>query len=96
MKGLVDIFRKMDKKAQIKIGIITVCILIFISGTVALIVSDQNRARKKEFARYQEQIMERLLQQQAQQQAGEYTEEDFKAAKKGLPPVEELDFDPNK
>ncbi len=94
MKKLIEIFQKMEKRSQIKFVIIAVLIILFIAGTVTLVVSDQKKAREKQIALYQQQFMERLLRQQAEQQGGEYTEKDFKEAKKNLPPVEEIDFDP--
>lgn len=95
MKSLIEIYQKMDKKSRIKAGIIITVILLFIIGTVSLIASDQQKAQKRQFAQYQQQIMQQLLEQQARQQKEqEYTEEDFNEAKKNLPSVEEMDFEP--
>ena len=94
MKSLIEIYQKMDAKGRIKAGIVITVILLFIIGTVSLIISDQRKAQKRQFAQYQQQIMQRLLdQQEMQQKEQEYTEADFNEAKNNLPPVEEMDFD---
>lgn len=94
MKTLVEIYQKMNSRSRIKTWIIITVIFLFIAGTVMLIVSDQQKSQKRQFVKYQQEIMERLLQQQAMQPKQMYTEEDFNEAKKSLPPVEEVDFEP--
>ena len=95
MKSLIEIFKKMEPKAKMKTVGAIAAVLLLIIGTVTLIVADQQKAQKKQFAQYQQQIMQRLLQQQATQQKEQgYTEKDFNEAKKNLPPVEELDYEP--
>jgi len=80
----------MKNKSSKKIIILVVLAILFVTGTVALILLDVRKARLKEYEKIQQRYLEQLLDIQARESEKVSLDE----AREDLPDVDKVDFEP--
>ena len=78
-----------------KLIIFTIIAIMFISGTVVLIVMDMRKAQREQLMKIQEEYLRRIISSQAMKESAEQQKPiTLDEAKKSLPDVEKVDYQP--